>query len=167
MVNRIINKTGNIVKRTNVKMYSIYKCHCYLKIPAYSHLNYLYIILHLNFSFDEIKFISSFSRGMKTSRKTNFAFSVWIITRCFIPVSYLIKVSFRHCVPGSFILFEIKCAAYGFFVLCCWELHRLQRLKADLDGTTFAYQCRMRFIERALLASCKKSHTTLVTQHCL
>ena len=40
-------------------------------------------------------------------------------------------------------------------------------LNADLDGTTFAYNCRMRFLERALFASCKKSHTTLVTQHCL
>ena len=40
-------------------------------------------------------------------------------------------------------------------------------LKADLDGTTFAYDCRMRFLERVLLASCKKSHTTLVIQHCL
>ena len=40
-------------------------------------------------------------------------------------------------------------------------------LKADLDGTTFAYDCRMRFLERTVLASCKKSHTTLVIQHCL
>ena len=40
-------------------------------------------------------------------------------------------------------------------------------LKADLDGTTFAYDCRMRFLERALLASCKTSHTTLVIQYCL
>ena len=39
-------------------------------------------------------------------------------------------------------------------------------IEADLDGTTFAYDCRMRFLERALLASCKKSHTTRVTQHC-
>ena len=39
--------------------------------------------------------------------------------------------------------------------------------KADLDGTTFAYDCRMRFLERALLVSCRKSHTTLVIQHCL
>ena len=34
-------------------------------------------------------------------------------------------------------------------------------LKADLDGTTFSYDCRMRFLERVLLTSCKKSHTTL------
>ena len=40
-------------------------------------------------------------------------------------------------------------------------------LKADLDGTTFAYHCRMRLLERTLLASCKKSHTTLFIQHCL
>ena len=40
-------------------------------------------------------------------------------------------------------------------------------LKADSDDTTFAYDCRMRFLERALFASCTKSHTTLVTQHCL
>ena len=40
-------------------------------------------------------------------------------------------------------------------------------LEADLDGTTFAYDCRMRFLECALLASCKKSHTTLVIQLCL
>ena len=38
-------------------------------------------------------------------------------------------------------------------------------LKADLDGTTFAYDCRMRFLERALLASCKKkAHNS---RHCL
>ena len=30
----------------------------------------------------------------------------------------------------------------------------------DLDSTTFAYDCRMRFLERALLASCERSHTT-------
>ena len=40
-------------------------------------------------------------------------------------------------------------------------------LKADLDGTTFAYHCCMQFLECALLASCRKSHTTLVIQHCL
>ena len=40
-------------------------------------------------------------------------------------------------------------------------------VKADLDYTTLAYDCRMRFLERALLAQCKTSHTTLVTQHCL
>ena len=40
-------------------------------------------------------------------------------------------------------------------------------LKADLDGTTFAYDCRMQFLERALLVTCKTSHTILVTQHCL
>ena len=40
-------------------------------------------------------------------------------------------------------------------------------VKADLDGTTFAYGCLMRFLERVLLASCKKSHTTFVIQHCL
>ena len=39
-------------------------------------------------------------------------------------------------------------------------------LKGDLDSTTFAYDCRMRFLERALLASCKKiahnsRHSTL------
>ena len=28
-------------------------------------------------------------------------------------------------------------------------------LKGDLDGTIFSYDCRMRFLERALLASCK------------
>ena len=28
-------------------------------------------------------------------------------------------------------------------------------VKADLDGTPFAYDCRVRFLERALLASCK------------
>ena len=33
-----------------------------------------------------------------------------------------------------------------------------------LDGTTFAYDCRMRFLERAPLASSKKLHTTLVIQ---
>ena len=27
--------------------------------------------------------------------------------------------------------------------------------KGDLDGTIFSYDCRMRFLERALLASCK------------
>ena len=48
-------------------------------------------------------------------------------------------------------------------VLICWK----RNLKADLDGTTFAYDCRMRFLERALHASCKKSHTTFVIQHCL
>ena len=32
---------------------------------------------------------------------------------------------------------------------------------------TFAYDCRMQFLERALLASCKKSHTTVIIQHCL
>ena len=42
-----------------------------------------------------------------------------------------------------------------------------EELKADLDGATFAYGCRMQFLERALLDSCKKSHTTLVIQHCL
>ena len=39
-------------------------------------------------------------------------------------------------------------------------------LKSDLEGTTSAYDCRMRFLERALLASCKKiahnsRHSTL------
>ena len=39
-------------------------------------------------------------------------------------------------------------------------------VKADLDGTTFAYDCRMRFLERVLLTSCKKiahnsRHSTL------
>ena len=29
-------------------------------------------------------------------------------------------------------------------------------VKGDLDGTIFSYDCRMRFLERALLASCKK-----------
>ena len=33
--------------------------------------------------------------------------------------------------------------------------HITLTLKADLDGTTFAYDCRTRFLERALLASCK------------
>ena len=33
---------------------------------------------------------------------------------------------------------------------------RVLLLKADLDGTTSAYDCRMRFLERALLTSCKK-----------
>ena len=28
-------------------------------------------------------------------------------------------------------------------------------VKGDLDGTIFSYDCRMRFLERALLASCK------------
>ena len=28
-------------------------------------------------------------------------------------------------------------------------------MKGDLDGTIFSYDCRMRFLERALLASCK------------
>ena len=28
-------------------------------------------------------------------------------------------------------------------------------LKGDLDGTIFSYDCRMRFLEPALLASCK------------
>ena len=54
-----------------------------------------------------MKFISFLSRGMKTSRKTNFAFSAWIITRRFIPVSYLVKVSSWRALQGSFILFEI------------------------------------------------------------
>ena len=40
-------------------------------------------------------------------------------------------------------------------------------LKGDLDGISFAYDCRMQFPELVLLASCKKSHATLVTQHCL
>ena len=40
-------------------------------------------------------------------------------------------------------------------------------VKADLDSATFAYDCRMRFLEHALLSSCKKSHITLVIQHCL
>ena len=31
----------------------------------------------------------------------------------------------------------------------------LQDVKGDLDGTIFSYDCRMRFLERALLASCK------------
>ena len=44
----------------------------------------------------------------------------------------------------------------------------LWKLKADLDGTTIAYHCRMRFLERTLLASCKKTahntrHSTLET----
>ena len=47
------------------------------------------------------------------------------------------------------------------------EIASLKPVKADLDGTTFAYDCRMRFLERALLAFCKKSHTTLVIQHYL
>ena len=39
-------------------------------------------------------------------------------------------------------------------------------LKSDLEGTTSAYDCHMRFLERALLASCKKiahnsRHSTL------
>ena len=44
-------------------------------------------------------------------------------------------------------------------------MQQIHLLKADLDGSTFAYHCRMRFLVRALLASCKKSHTTLVVQH--
>ena len=32
---------------------------------------------------------------------------------------------------------------------------RLAPVKGDLDGTSFSYDCRMRFLERALLASCK------------
>ena len=28
-------------------------------------------------------------------------------------------------------------------------------IKGDLDGTIFSYDCRTRFLERALLASCK------------
>ena len=28
-------------------------------------------------------------------------------------------------------------------------------IKGDLDGAIFSYDCRMRFLERALLASCK------------
>ena len=51
------------------------------------------------------------------------------------------------------------------FVQCIVDEH--SSVKADLDGTTFAYDSRMRFLERALLASYKKSHTTLVIQHCL
>ena len=39
--------------------------------------------------------------------------------------------------------------------LACGRVHTL---RADLHGTTFAYDCRMRFQERALLASCKKSN---------
>ena len=40
-------------------------------------------------------------------------------------------------------------------------------LESDLDGTTSAYDCRIRFLERALLASCKKiahnsRHSTLL-----
>ena len=40
-------------------------------------------------------------------------------------------------------------------------------VEADLDSTTFVYNYRMLFLEHALLASCKKSHKTLVIQHCL
>ena len=36
--------------------------------------------------------------------------------------------------------------------LCCSSLHFL---KGDLDGTILPTICRMRFLERALLASCK------------
>ena len=47
----------------------------------------------------------------------------------------------------------------------CDKLYALI-LKANLDGTTFAYDCRMRFPECTLLASCKKithnsCHSTL------
>ena len=52
-------------------------------------------------------------------------------------------------------------------IQCTYDCQCRRILKADLDGTTFAYDCRMRFIERALLASCKKLHTTLVIQYCL
>ena len=40
-------------------------------------------------------------------------------------------------------------------------------MKADLDSTTFAYDCRMQFLARALLASCKKLYTTIIIQRCL
>ena len=46
------------------------------------------------------------------------------------------------------------------------SLSHSSTVKADLDGTTFAYDCRMRFLECALLASYKKiaqnsRHSTL------
>ena len=40
--------------------------------------------------------------------------------------------------------------------VACAHLSYACSLKADLDDATFAYDRRMRFLERALLASCKK-----------
>ena len=67
-----------------------------------------------------------------------------------------LKLVFTILGSGSYFVLSKLCKSIG-----------VSFFKADLDGTTFAYNCRMRFLERALLASCKKSHTTLVTQHCL
>ena len=35
------------------------------------------------------------------------------------------------------------------------KLCTIINVKGDLDGTIFSYHCRMRFLERALLASCR------------
>ena len=55
---------------------------------------------------------------------------------------------------------KAKKTKFGIFFFFFFNLIWYWSVKVDLDGTTFAYDCRMRFPERALLASCKKSHAT-------
>ena len=78
-------------------------------------------------------YLSSSEEWKFTQNK--FCFSAWVITIRFKPVSFKVKVSSRHAPPGSLISFEMKCAAYGFFVLCWSDLHRLQRLTWLVERT--------------------------------
>ena len=78
-----------------------------------------------------------------------------------IVISYLFCtdffVDFYHsaAISNNFPVFCISIPGFQCFIIMLLVFIFTCSFKGDLNGTIFSYDCRMRFLERALLASCK------------